>query len=426
MARLLAYNSPATGHIFPSTGVLLELLRRGHEVHVRSRASDLQNLGDLGLHVAPIDPRVEEIELDDWQAPNPIAALQRLQNFYAACSELEIPDLRRAIDEVQPDALIIDANCQGGAFVAEASGLPWVQYCPFPPVFGSKDAPPYGPGFKPARGLMGRARDRVAYAALGRVADHYLPPVNDLRATLDLEPLSRLEEVFLRTQRLIMFTAEPYEYPRTDWPAPVRLVGPVAWEPAAEPPSWLSEETRPIVLVTASTVYQRDDELIATALEALAHEDVAVVATTAALDPAAFDVPANARVTRFLPHAPILARAACVISHGGQGITLKALAAGVPVCVVPFCRDQFEVAQRVVVAGAGTRLHHKRLNPTRLRKAVRAATGKRPAAQRVAKALARAGGASAAADSVEELLPVGAGRVEPADEFAVDAGQRCW
>ena len=76
-------------------------------------------------------------------------------------------------------------------------------------------------------------------------------------------------------------------------------------------------------------------------------EPVAVVATTGRARSGGFEAPPNARVERFLPHDPIIARAACVVSHGGQGTTQKALAAGVPVCVVPFCRDQFEVARRV-------------------------------------------------------------------------------
>jgi MGT family glycosyltransferase len=244
---------------------------------------------------------------------------------------------------------------------------------------------------------------------LGHLADRYLPPVNALRAGLGLEPLGHLEEIFRRSQRFILFTAEPLEYPRSDWPASVRLVGPLSWEPLTPAPAWLSEETRPIVLVTASSVYQRDDKLIATALEALADESLAVIATTGALDPTAFDPPSNARVEPFLPHGPIVERAACVVSHGGMGITLKALAAGVPTCVVPFCRDQFEVARRVEVASAGTRLHHKRLAARRLRDAVRATLSMRAGAERVAGAFARAGGVQAAADSVVELLPDQAG-----------------
>jgi MGT family glycosyltransferase len=404
MARLLAYTAPVSGHVFPSTELMLELHRRGHDVHVRTRSSDVERLSRLGLHAGPVDPRIEANDLDDWKAPNPIAALQRLQHWYEANASVEVGDLGGAIDDVRPDALIVDANFQGGAAIAEASGLPWCQYSPFPPVFESQDAPPYGPGLPPARGPLGHARDRALNSVLRRLADHYLPPVNRLRAGLGLEPLRHLEELFRRSGRFILFTAEPVEYPRSDWPESVRLVGPLTWEPPAPAPAWLSEEARPIVLVTASTVYQRDDKLIATALEALANEDVAVVATTGALDPAAFTAPPNARVEAFLAHGPILERAACVVSHGGMGVTLKALAAGVPVCVVPFCRDQFEVARRVEVAGAGTRLHHKRLTPRRLREAVQAAVSMKAGAQRAAQGFARAGGAQAAADAVEEIL----------------------
>jgi MGT family glycosyltransferase len=222
---------------------------------------------------------------------------------------------------------------------------------------------------------------------------------------LGLDPLHHLEEIFLRSERFILFTAEPFEYPRSDWPASVRLVGPLSWEPPISPPEWFDEETRPIVLVTASTVYQRDDKLIATALEAFAGENFAVIATTGALDPDGFRAPANARIEAFMPHSPVLKRAACVVSHGGMGITLKALAVGVPVCAVPFSRDQFEVARRVEVSSSGTRLHHKRLTPERLGKAVQATIRMRPGAQQIAKAFAQAGGADAAANAVEELLP---------------------
>jgi UDP:flavonoid glycosyltransferase YjiC (YdhE family) len=57
------------------------------------------------------------------------------------------------------------------------------------------------------------------------------------------------------------------------------------------------------------------------------------------------------------------ALAVCAVTHGGVGATQKAISCGVPVCVVPFSRDQLEVARRADVSGAGTRLLASRLNP---------------------------------------------------------------
>jgi UDP:flavonoid glycosyltransferase YjiC (YdhE family) len=109
-------------------------------------------------------------------------------------------------------------------------------------------------------------------------------------------------------------------------------------------------------------------------------------------------------VRSFLPHGAILERAACAITHGGMGATQKALARGVPVCAVPFGRDQFEVARRVEAARAGTRLPAKRLSPKRLRAAVTEATRCRQGARRVAESYRKAGAAGAAADALEELI----------------------
>jgi UDP:flavonoid glycosyltransferase YjiC (YdhE family) len=47
----------------------------------------------------------------------------------------------------------------------------------------------------------------------------------------------------------------------------------------------------------------------------------------------------NAHVERFVSHGPLLDRADCAVTHGGMGATQKALASGVPVCVVALGRD---------------------------------------------------------------------------------------
>jgi len=151
------------------------------------------------------------------------------------------------------------------------------------------------------------------------------------------------------------------------------MVGPCAWEPPADPPPWLAAIGQPIVLVTTSSEYQNDHRLVDVAIGALASEPVHVVATLPAGEPAGRPAAGHAHVERFILHGPVLDRAVCAVTHGGMGATQKALARGVPVCVVPFGRDQLEVARRVEVAHAGARLPAARLSPARLRAKVREA-----------------------------------------------------
>jgi MGT family glycosyltransferase len=404
MARYLVYTSPARGHLYPIVPTLEELRRRGHEVVVRTLSSEVPLLRDVGFEAQAIDPAIERREIDDWRARTPIGALQAgLRGFFDRARH-DGPDLLRAIEEEHPDALLVDINTWGAMAVAETIAMPWATWCPYFLPIPSRDAPPFGLGLPPARGALGRLRDRLLSPILLGLYNHLAPELDAVRAELGAPPVRRIERAMDRAPLMLYMTAEPFEYPRTDWPGSVRLVGPGIWDPPADPPSWLDELDKPPVLVTCSTEFQNDGKLVRVALEALAGEDVSVVATTAGVDPSSFSPPANARIERFIAHGPVLKRATCVVCHGGMGITQKALASGVPVCVVPFGRDQFDVARHVEVAGAGTRLPASRLRPDRLRAAVREAMGKKDGAQRIASAFDAAGGPRAATQALEKLL----------------------
>ena len=410
MARYLVYTSPGRGHLYPVVPTLEELRRRGHEVVVRTLAAEVGLLRDLGFVATAIDPAIEREEHADWRARTPIGALRDNLNVFFERARHDGPDLRRAIEEERPDALLIDINTWGAMAAAETSGLPWATWFPYFLPVPSRDAPPFGLGLPPARGALGRLRDRLLGPVLFGIYNRQAPELDAVRAELGAPPVRRLERAMVRAPLMLYMTAEPFEYPRSDWPSSVRMVGPGIWDPPAKLPVWLDEFDKPLVLVTCSTEFQNDGKLVRAALEALAEEDVGVVVTTAGVDPSSFTPPPNARVERFVPHRPILDRAACIVCHGGMGITQKALAAGVPVCVVPFGRDQFDVARHVEVANAGTRLPASRLRPDRLRSAVREAMGKKDGAERIATAFASAGGPRAATEALEKLLN------DPADE----------
>lgn len=404
MARILAYTSPARGHLFPLVPTLQELQRRGHDLALRTLAPEVGRMRELGLPTEPLAEDVEGRELDDWRASSPPGALLRALRTFAERAPGEVRELRRALESEQPDLLLVDINSWGAQAAAEASGLPWAAFSPYLLPFPAPGIPPWGLGLSPRTDALGRVRDGVLWWVVRWLQDRLLGDLNRVRRSVGLRPLRHVQEVPSRLPMLLYYTAEPLEYGRP-WPAHVRMVGPGLWEPAGAPAA-LPETDRPLVLVTCSTEFQNDGRLIACALEALAGEPVHVVATTAALDPTSFVAPPNATVVRFLPHGSLLPRAACAVCHGGMGITQKALAHGVPVCAVPFGRDQMEVAAHVVHAGAGTALPAGRLTPERLREAVRRAVALRPGAERVAEAFRRAGGPSAAASALESLLPM--------------------
>ncbi len=405
MARILVYTSPSRGHLFPMMALVLELQRRGHEVAVRTLAADVDLVRAQGVEARAVDRRLEAVAGDDWQAGNPREALKAAVRMFTARAAFDGDDLRAAIEQERPDALVVDVNAWGAMSQAEAWGGPWAAFFPYPMPLDSVDTPPFGPGLRPARTVLGRTRDRLLRPLLvGTLEKIMTPGVNALRTERGLPPLTGVNDLFGAPPLTIYTTAEPFEYHRRDLPPNVLLVGPLEWEPPAAPPGWLDELDGPLVLVTTSTDYQADTVLVRTALEALAGEPVHVVATLPSDDPQSLRVPPNARVERFVPHSLVLDRAVCAITHGGMGGTQKALARGVPVVAVPFGRDQAEVARRVEVAGAGVRLTRRRLRADRLADAVRVARTRTAGADRVAEGYRRAGGARAAADAVESRL----------------------
>jgi hypothetical protein len=107
-----------------------------------------------GFAVAPISGRVEAVKLDDWQAANSRPGLKRAVQYFCARAEHDAPDLRQAITDERPDALLVDINSWGALAAAEASGRPWAAVCPYPRAMRSRDVLPFRPGLAPAAGPL--------------------------------------------------------------------------------------------------------------------------------------------------------------------------------------------------------------------------------------------------------------------------------
>ncbi|GAB5896615.1 glycosyltransferase [Mycolicibacterium mageritense] len=406
MATILAYTSPALGHLLPVAALLSELSRRGHAVHLRTLSGGVDLGTRLGFATEPIDARIEQVEIDDWRATNPREALRLGVVAFGDRAGYEIADLTGAVARVRPDVLIVDVNCWGAQSVADAGVVPWVCFSPYTPPLRADGVPPFGLGLPPWTGPLGRARDgAVRFAVTRQLESIMLPPINRVRAQVQVPQVGSMDEFLRRAPLMLLASGKPFQYPISDWGDAVQMIGPCVLEPGIDDvPEWLDAIDRPIVLVTTSSERQADANLVTAALQALADEPVHVVATMPAGQQPGITSTTNATVCQFIPHGAVLDRAVCAVTHGGMGATQKALARGIPVCVVPYGRDQLEVARRVEVARCGTRLPARRLTPGRLRDKVQEAMGMVDGARRVADGFGATGGVSRGADLVEQRL----------------------
>lgn len=402
---ILAYTSPALGHLYPFCALLAELSDRGHDIHLRTLAGGVDLCRQQGFTAEPVDPRIEALHNDATEGGVLRAATETVR-VLARRAAFEVGDLARAMADVSPDLVVVDSNCWGAMSFTEAKGIPSVVLSPFMPYLRSPGSPPFGAGARPWPGPLGRIRDWGVGLVTRRVFDKpFRDGMDPVRAALGVPAVRSADALLRRAPAVLVATGKPFEYPHTDWGPSVELIGPASFDPVgAEAPAWLDEIDDPIVLVTTSSVPQADERLVNTALEALDGEPLHLVATSPTRPVGAAWRRPGATLTQFVPHSLLLERAVCVVTHGGMGITQKALSRGIPVCVVPFGRDQFEVARRVEVAGCGIRLPARRLTTLRLRAAINDAMTMTDGASAVAEGFAATGGVRRGADIVEQHL----------------------
>ncbi|HKB11377.1 MAG TPA: nucleotide disphospho-sugar-binding domain-containing protein, partial [Vicinamibacterales bacterium] len=215
--------------------------------------------------------------------------------------------------------------------------------------------PPFGTGLRPARAVFGRWRDIALNRLVERLWDRGLDGLNALRGRSGLPPLARFLDQARRARRQLVLTSETFDFPGT-LPPSARYVGPVLIDPAwAEAASWTPPPGRaPLVLVAMSSTFQDQTASLERVIEALGTLPVRGLVTTGpAIDAAALRAAANVTVVASAPHREVLEQAALVVTHGGHGTVMKALAAGVPMVVLPHGRDQADNAARVTARGAG-------------------------------------------------------------------------
>lgn len=303
MAGFLVATWDGGGNTVPTVAIARELQERGHRVRVLGLTSQVDAFRAEGLDLLPY-PSAGDFPIGG----SPLAVLRLISNRAMG------RDAVAALAADPADLVVVDTA-----------------------LFGVMDE-------------LRRAGHR--YAVLGHTFDGFL------RATLRpsapvLRPLG------LRPLRLLDASRATMVASIADLDAghgDVVHIGPVLRAEPAGP-------TEPLVLVSLSTVGFRD--LARTwqkVLDAVEGLEARVVATIGpAVDLSKLRVPENVEVHRWLPHAEILPRVSVVVSHGGHGTAMAALAHGVPLLILPVepTSDQPFVGRAVARSGAGLTLSRR-------------------------------------------------------------------
>jgi UDP:flavonoid glycosyltransferase YjiC (YdhE family) len=182
----------------------------------------------------------------------------------------------------------------------------------------------------------------------------------------------------------------------------------------ALPPEPRTPGAPPLVLVTLGSVWQRKEaDVYRRIIAALGQLDggeppVRAIVTTGGVQ---FDgelsrLP-NVEIRGRVPHGEIMPRADLVIGHGGHSTTLRALAHGVPLLILPMDpkSDQSMIGKTIESAGVGRTLS-RNAKPEAIRDAVRELLTDRDivaAAARTGERLRGHRGAEAGADRIEAI-----------------------
>jgi UDP:flavonoid glycosyltransferase YjiC (YdhE family) len=361
-----AFGDP--GHAFPMIALARGLAARGHDVTVQTweRWRTAIEAEGLGFAAAP--------EYDVFPLGPPGSdGRPRPLDFYEAVVHAT-RDTLPLVRELAPEVVVADILTLAPALAAELQGIPFATLIPHVNPHNESDAPIYSIGARLPRTALGRAFWRRAGAPVRNGLERGRRDLNDVRARLGLPALAHVHNGTSR-QLALVATFPQLEYPRTDPPAHVRVVGPLLWEPPAADVE-LPPGDEPLVLVAPSTSQDPDHRLLHAALRGLADAPVRVLATwNRRLPSQPLPVPANTRLVEWVSYARTMPHCDVVICHAGHGTLVRALSSGCAVVACPVAGDMNENAARVDWAGAGVRLPQRFIAPRPLRLAVERALG---------------------------------------------------
>ena len=174
-----------------------------------------------------------------------------------------------------------------------------------------------------------------------------------------MEPLIPLARAAEAIGHVVAFAGQP------------RTLNPVA---GADLPPWATyPQTAPLVYFTLGTVFNMESgDLFQRVLAGLRDLPINLIVTVGRdLDPAEFgSQPANVHIERYIAQAALLPHCHLVVSHGGSGSVMGALAHGLPMVLIPLGADQPLNGARCAALGVARVLDAVGATPQVVREAV--------------------------------------------------------
>lgn len=254
------------------------------------------------------------------------------------------------IDQVQPDAILVDHLAFSARLALHAAGIAYgdvvLGHPSALPVAGEVYGyPPAWPAvFTPDPDELERLR-----AVCTEVSARFTAEWNAVTARLDPAVPAVPDAFAVHGSRVL------YNYPGALTRGDGRMLPPHVFlgstrrdEPDdAAVNAWL-EDAEPFVYVSFGSFLSVRGDVLARVAEALRRIGVRAAISTGTTDPADLgEIPGTWLVREYLPQVRLLAHAAAAVTHGGNNSVTEAVGAGVPLLVLPFSTDQFAGAAAI-------------------------------------------------------------------------------
>ncbi len=389
MARFLIGTIPLVGHVNPAMPIACKLVERGHEVWWYTGKAFQSKVEATGARYVPIVEsfdfstlkNIPESLLEKRKSLQGIAQLKfDLKYFFIDGAVGLVKDYTDILREFPADLLLSDNFFLGASWVHEKGGPPWAAFGISFLSASSRDTAPSGLGMQPDASPLGHLRNGCLNWLFQRILLRDLTVhMNTARARVGLPPIQKdFFNALVSPYLYLQGTVPAFEYPRSDLPPSVYFTGPFFPNPPTDfaPPTWWDDlqGDKPVVHVTQGTVANESDDLIVPTLQALAEEEMLVVATTGGKPIESIklaSIPTNARIEQFIPHFHLLPHVDVMVTNGGYNGVQMALANGVPLVAAGQSEDKPEVCARVQWSGVGINLKTSKPTPTQIRDAVK-------------------------------------------------------